>query len=275
MRTSETQPTLAISQTLSASPVHEQWWSDYLNSENDRYYDLAVDRIAEILKPTQDSLVLDAGCGVGDFSIRLARKGLRVHAADFSPAVLPETRRHVSKAGMADRITVMQENLLDLTLEDNTYDYVFCWGVLMHIHDIENAVSELSRVLKPGGTLILSEANQHSAEALSMYGLKSLLRIHKEDIVNTDVGREFWAKTAAGELLTRQASIPGLTRMCEKHDLTLNRKIAGEFTELYMRLPTKVLKKMTHAFNRFWFRYVRFAPVCFSNLLFFEKRRRQ
>lgn len=273
MQGSNSDSTATISKTLSRADVHQQWWTDYLTSDNDRYYDLAVARIIKQIDPPPGSLILDAGCGVGDFSIRLANHGLRVHAIDFSPSVLPETRRHVHKAGLDERIEVMRENMLALTFDDNSYDYVFCWGVLMHIHDIEIAVSELARVLKPGGTLILSEANVCSLEARAMYSIKSLLGIHKEKLVHTDVGREFWAQTKAGTLLTRQADLDGLVTMCARHRLELTRRMAGEFTEIYTRFSARLLRRAVHGFNRFWFSHVGRPGPAFSNLLFFTKLR--
>lgn len=260
-----------LKETLARSEVHEQWWTDYLQDENAGFYDLAVDRIVEKLRPPADATILDAGCGVGDFSIRLARHGFKVSAIDFSPHALEEARVRVDKSDLGNRIDLKQDNLLDLQIEDNKFDYVFCWGVLMHIHDVETAIAQLSRVVKPGGTIVISEGNMYSLESVLMRWTKTLLGRHRERLVSTPAGLEFWSETPAGDLLTRQANIAGIRKLFEANGAILQKRFAGELSELYCRTSSQRLRGFIHGLNRFWFNYLGFARPAFGNLLFFKK----
>lgn len=260
-----------LKETLARSEVHEQWWTDYLQEENDGFYGLAVDKIVALLEPAEGASILDAGCGVGDFSIKLARHGFNVSAIDFSPHALEEAGVRVKKSGLSDKISLRQDNLLDLQIPDNQFDYVFCWGVLMHIHDVETAIAQLCRVVKPGGTIVISEGNMYSLESVLMRWVKKLLGRQRERLVWTDAGLEFWSETPAGDLLTRQANIKGIRKLFAANGAHLNKRFAGEFSELYCRTSSARLRGLVHWLNRFWFRYLGFARPAFGNLLFFKK----
>lgn len=260
-----------LQETLARSDVHEQWWTDYLQDENAGFYGMAIDRIVEMLRPAADANILDAGCGVGDFSIRLASHGLQVNAIDFSPHALEEAATRVEKSGLSSKIDLKQDNLLDLQIPDNHFDYVFCWGVLMHIHDVETAIAELCRVVKPGGKIIISEGNMYSLESVLMRWVKKLLGRQRERLVSTPAGLEFWSETPAGDLLTRQANIGGIRNLFADNGARQSKRFAGEFSELYCRTSSQGLRRFVHAFNRFWFRHVGFARPAFGNLLFFTK----
>lgn len=59
------------------------------------------------------------------------------------------------KEGLYYDKNIQEEDLLDLKLEDDTFDWILCNHVLEHIPDDSKAMSELFRVLKPGGQAIL------------------------------------------------------------------------------------------------------------------------
>lgn len=260
-----------LKETLARSEVHEQWWTDYLQDQNDSFYSLAVDRIVELLNAPDGATILDAGCGVGDFSIKLARHGFNVSAIDFSPHALEEAGVRVQKSALSDKINLRQDNLLDLQIPDNQFDYVFCWGVLMHIHDVETAIAQLCRVAKPGATIVISEGNMYSLESMLMRWTKKLLGRQRERLVWTPAGLEFWSETPAGDLLTRQASIKGISDLFAANGAQLEKRLAGEFSELYCRTSSAGMRSFIHGLNRFWFRYLGFARPAFGNLLFFQK----
>ena len=72
------------------------------------------DRLAWVLavmKGTERSPVLDAGCGVGSYAVELARLGHNVTAVDVSPAMLAATRRAALAAGVAERIELVHQDL--------------------------------------------------------------------------------------------------------------------------------------------------------------------
>ncbi len=95
--------------------------------------------------------------------MRLASRGYSVLAVDFSDSVVERAQETISDAGLSDRIDVRQESILELGLADDSQDYVICWGVLMHIPEVEKAVAELARVTAPGGWIVVSEEVGYAA----------------------------------------------------------------------------------------------------------------
>jgi len=96
---------------------------------------------------------LDAGCGGGRNSIAMARLGARqVHGVDVGEQGLADARR---RAGALTNVEFKGGSVLDLPLPSDTYDLVWCAGVIMHTADEERALDEVTRVTKPGGLVYL------------------------------------------------------------------------------------------------------------------------
>jgi ubiquinone/menaquinone biosynthesis C-methylase UbiE len=103
--------------------------------------------------------LLDIGCGTGanlPMLRRFAGKDGRVTAVDFSPLALQFARDHLSDEKDAARLSMLQGDALHLPFEDASFDVVTMLDVLEHLCDDGRALSEVHRVLKPGGALVLS-----------------------------------------------------------------------------------------------------------------------
>nr|WP_319396920.1 class I SAM-dependent methyltransferase [uncultured Desulfobacter sp.] len=104
--------------------------------------------------------VLDAGCGIGGTSRLLAQHfGLVVHGIDLSDDFIETAHLLNQWCGVAkdDTITLKQGSLLELPYPDNFFDAVLCQHVLLNIEDKARAFAEFSRVLAPGGKLLIHE----------------------------------------------------------------------------------------------------------------------
>ena len=88
--------------------------------------------------------------------------------------------------------------------------WFFCWGVLMHIPDAERAISQLVRVTKPGGFIVLEEVNQSAPEALGMRLAWSVFK-NNVSISKTPRGYEQTSRFAGenGFLATRECRLAG------------------------------------------------------------------
>jgi SAM-dependent methyltransferase len=104
------------------------------------------------LKP--EMTVLELGCGTGYFTRELARSGAEIVAIDVSPELLEIARTNCSAPNVRFEI----QNAYALTYSDATFDSVVGSSVLHHL-EIEEAVREIYRVLKPGGTIYFTEPN--------------------------------------------------------------------------------------------------------------------
>ena len=265
-----------VKRTLAKLDVHEDWEKHYRTPENEPFFKLAFDYVTRVLDAPRDSIILDAGCGTCQHSIRLANRGFRCYAIDFSEAILMKARANIEDRGLQTQITVQREDITSLSFQNETFSYILCWGVLMHIPDLEKAISELSRVLKPNGVLVVSEGNLDSVESIvesiAFPILRFLLRRKRVAATHTRFGIEHWTTSPAGPLLTRRTNIGQLIRALEEKGLVVRKHVSGEFTQLYTMLPTRLLRSLVHVFNRFWFSYIRLASPALGNIIILDKK---
>ena len=99
--------------------------------------------------------VLEIGCGRGGFAEWLASVGAQLTAADFSPVAV-ETGRSRSRD---KTINWRVEDIQQLSFPDRSFDVVVSCETIEHVPDPRQAVGELARVLRPGGTLVLTCPN--------------------------------------------------------------------------------------------------------------------
>jgi len=257
--------------TLQKMTIHDAWSRQYRSGENDAFYALAFDYIASVLGDPNSASVLDAGCGSGTKAFELVKRGYLVTALDFSDSILERARADAAALGFDGRVQFSQGDLTALALPTGGVQRCVCWGVLMHVPDIGRAVSELSRVLGPGGVLIVSEGNLRSVQAATLRWIKRALGRERAEVIPTEAGIEFWEETSTGRLMTRQADIPWLVREFRRHGLELVQRRAGQFSEIYVILPWRPLRRLVHLLNNLWFRFPRLAGPAYGNLLVFRK----
>jgi 2-polyprenyl-3-methyl-5-hydroxy-6-metoxy-1,4-benzoquinol methylase len=102
--------------------------------------------------------ILEIGCGRGGFSNHLARlvpSPRRIFACDFSESAL---RMGENRYGHP-AITWKKEDIMALSFSDNSFDTAISCETIEHVPDSKQALNELYRVIKPGGTLFLTCPN--------------------------------------------------------------------------------------------------------------------
>ena len=100
-----------------------------------------------------DQRVLDVGGGMGRMSIPLARRHF-VTLTDISPQMLELARGHASP-----RLKIEVADGRSLPYENSAFDYVLCIDVMPHMPEPRVLLQEISRVLRPGGTLVVDITN--------------------------------------------------------------------------------------------------------------------
>jgi 2-polyprenyl-3-methyl-5-hydroxy-6-metoxy-1,4-benzoquinol methylase len=98
--------------------------------------------------------VLELGCGTGTFTRELAQSGADIIAIDVSPELLEIARANHS----APNVHYQRENAYALSYPDAAFDSVVGSSVLHHL-EVEEALRNIYRVLKPGGTMFFTEPN--------------------------------------------------------------------------------------------------------------------
>lgn len=106
--------------------------------------------------------LLDLGCGGGRHAFGAFRLGARVVALDAQGEEVAKVRDTIGAMVDAKEVAsdeeagVVQANALRLPFSDGSFDRVIASEVLEHIHEDETAMSELARVLRPGGTMAVT-----------------------------------------------------------------------------------------------------------------------
>lgn len=267
-----------IQSTLSHPHVHSRWIGEfYSTEESQRFHESALEHITSLLEPYGKSQILDAGCGDGTHTIRLAQRGYPVLALDFSQHILDQARANIEASKLSEQVEFKLGDLLSLPFGDHSFDSVLCWGVLMHIPEVERAIAELARIIRPHGLLILSENNCWSVEAVLARVARRILQAAGggKDLAQLNMGpsgAEYWRQTEAGPLICREVRVPWLVQKVTERGFVLKERIAGEFIERHASIPVDLLRRWVQDFNLFWFKYVRLPQPAVGNLLIFQKR---
>ncbi len=123
----------------------ERIWLDHIAR-----YDFAAGYV-------RDCIVLDVACGTGYGSLRLCDGGARrVIGVDFSTEAIEFARAKYKRNGVEFGVG----DIADIDFPNGSFDVVVSFETIEHISSREEALLELRRVLRPGGTLIISSPNR-------------------------------------------------------------------------------------------------------------------
>jgi SAM-dependent methyltransferase len=111
-----------------------------------------IERESQLLRGKR---LLEIGCGMGYDSLEFLKRGVRVTAIDLTENAVVMTKRHFEVEGVAAE-EVRVGNALSLDFPDAAFDGIWANGVLHHTGDMQRAIDEIRRVLKPGGRAIIS-----------------------------------------------------------------------------------------------------------------------
>jgi ubiquinone/menaquinone biosynthesis C-methylase UbiE len=109
----------------------------------------------------KDVRVLDFGCGNGENGIFAAQCGSNVTGIDISPEGVENANLNAKKFKLDQHCKFLVMDGEKMSFPENTFDLAVEYGVLHHV-DLDKAMSELSRVLKPEGEMICIEALRHN-----------------------------------------------------------------------------------------------------------------
>jgi ubiquinone/menaquinone biosynthesis methyltransferases len=149
------------------------------------------------LKPFAPQSILDIATGTGDLAIAMRRRleVKMVTGADISEGMMAIGRKKALEAGYADSISFEQQDCLALAYADNTFDAATAAFGVRNFENIELGISEMYRVLKPGGHIMILELS--SPERFPM---KQLFSIYSK-IVIPNMGKFISKEKAAYDYL--------------------------------------------------------------------------
>jgi SAM-dependent methyltransferase len=162
--------TRELEQSAERSLFYERFAADFDTSMNRYEVDKRLRLIFDDVLGGFDLtgvLLLDAGCGTGLFSQAACRRRALVTSMDLGEALLAE----VAKKCDSTRVV---GDVLALPFVDRTFEVVVCTEVIEHVSEPTSAVVELMRVLRPGGTLVLTTPNRIWHPAIRLAGALKL-----------------------------------------------------------------------------------------------------
>jgi SAM-dependent methyltransferase len=132
------------------------YWAHQYDQEVNPLIAIETPYVEQILATLPIDHALDAATGTGRHALWLAKRGIQVTGFDQSPEMLAEAQA----AATRNRLPIdFQPGSLEerLPFIDAQFDLVICALALCHVEQLQAAISEFARVLKPGGTLLISD----------------------------------------------------------------------------------------------------------------------
>ena len=137
------------------------WRASTLGRITDRLEDALL---RDLLGDVAGRAVLDLGCGDGKLAVRLAALGARVVGLDADPAMLRAAASRAAAAGVSVQFATGRAEVLPFMA--GRFDLVVAVTVLCFVPDAEAAFREITRVLRPGGAVVIGELGRWSLWAL-------------------------------------------------------------------------------------------------------------
>ena len=158
---------------LCAEGLEEGTREFYERIDIDRYSDYAPWLKGVIgFDKHKDKKLLEVGFGMGTDLFQFAKGGSIVHGVDLVPRHYEIAKKRFDLYGVeADLQLADAENL---PFDDNIFDVVYTFGVIHHTSDTEKTISEIHRVLRPGGQAIIGVYHKNSA----FYWLRTMYYNH-------------------------------------------------------------------------------------------------
>jgi 2-polyprenyl-3-methyl-5-hydroxy-6-metoxy-1,4-benzoquinol methylase len=144
-----------------------------------------LSELDELVERTGANQAHEVGCGEGEVSIRLARRGLRVRGTDAFPQVLEEARERAAAAGVEIDFEATPVERLDP--DRHSAELVLCCEVLEHLEDPSHGLNVLSGLARPW--LIASVPREPLWRALNLARLSYVSRLG-----NTPGHLSHWSK---------------------------------------------------------------------------------
>ncbi|MFD7661819.1 SAM-dependent methyltransferase [Streptomyces sp. NPDC059788] len=159
--------------------VHIGYWD---TPDSEATIEEAMDRLTDVfiehIRVDASSHVLDLGCGVGGPGLRVvARTGARVTGISISEEQIKTANRLAAEAGVADRAVFQHGDAMKLPFADASFDAVMALESLCHMPDRQQVLTEIARVLVPGGRLVLTDVfERHPRKEVRHPGIDKFCR---------------------------------------------------------------------------------------------------
>jgi ubiquinone/menaquinone biosynthesis C-methylase UbiE len=148
--------------------------------------------------PPAPARVADLGCGTGSVTVLLSAAGYKVHGVDLSANMVALARTKAARAGV--HALVRQGDAATPPLEPASYDVVFARHVLWALPDPDAVIGRWTRLLRPGGRLVLVEGRWHTGAGIPADRCRELVARHREEVVVAELDDpRLWGESISDE----------------------------------------------------------------------------
>lgn len=151
-------------------------------------------------------VILDAGCGTGNYAIWFAKRGNQLTAIDISPKSLEIARSMADVFGVKGNINFIESSLSEYLLPERKFDLVYSFGVLHYLKDAEKVFVDLSASAKSGGLIAIGLYSKYG-RALHFIKLNLIKFLSGNNLTN----RARWAKIIFRRSFDAQSTLGGNT----------------------------------------------------------------
>jgi demethylmenaquinone methyltransferase / 2-methoxy-6-polyprenyl-1,4-benzoquinol methylase len=135
--------------------------------------------VIKMVKAAKPETILDIATGTGDLAIMMAKNtSAQITGLDLSAGMLEVGRKKVEAEGLNNRVTMIQGDSENLPFEDNTFDCVTVSFGVRNFENLEKGLSEIRRILKPGGTFVILEFSYPTS-----FPMKQLYTFYSKNIL--------------------------------------------------------------------------------------------
>lgn len=145
-----------------------------------------MQKVVELFRERGVKQVLDVACGTGRHTVMLARQGFKVFGLDISPEAIKLGYAWLAREKLKAKLHV--QSMFDkLPYKDEFFDAVVCIKSLNHgrIEDIRRAITEIERVLKPGGMIFIVVARERKLRDTAAQRRRKAIIIDERTLIPT------------------------------------------------------------------------------------------
>jgi ubiquinone/menaquinone biosynthesis C-methylase UbiE len=160
--------------------------------------DRLKDSIASLLELAPGNRVLDVGCGPGIDTLAMSYRvcpGGQVVGIDYDAAMIDEARRRTQQASRTGSVRYDTADAAALPFPNQSFDACRCERVLQHALDAPAIMSEIVRVTKPGGRVVVADTDWAtlSIDAPDAAVERAFVRFIGDSLCNGYAGRQLWS----------------------------------------------------------------------------------
>lgn len=159
-------------------------------------------KVIEWVSRTNPKSILDVATGTGDLALMFKNSGAeKIVGLDLSPGMLEIGRKKVISEGLTSLIDMVVGDSEQLPFEDNTFDAITVSFGIRNFEDLELGLSEIRRVLRPGGIFVILETS-----VPTKFPYKQGYKIYTHTLLPT-IGRIFSKDKVAYQYLSDSAAV--------------------------------------------------------------------